>query len=163
MIEKVWAIARTEEVQARNGNYYLRVTVNGDDGREHNSNVWERTMWPIFKQNKYVQVKLEKPPGKTSWEVMSAVGVADGLKPPVNPNSTPQATEMQTAADNTREAMKPPIDPRQQDIHEQVALKEIGEGWRCGSLSENTPEDNALIKWYKNWLYKATDIQVEHK
>ena len=59
---------------------------------------------------------------------------------------------------------KPPqIDDRTLDIHHQVAVKEIGELWRCGHITETDAVNKKLIAWYMNWIYRTVGIDVHYK
>ena len=166
MIEKIWNVVRVEEKAATNGNAYLAITVLGDDGKEHKSTVFDASLFQVFKNNKAIKVQLDKPEGKVQWQVKSAVSVADGLQPAVNPNDTeiPQQKEVAVNTENlvrTADANVP--DARTLDIHRQVAVKEIGELWRCGHITEDDPVNKKLIAWYMNWIYRTVGIDVHYK
>ncbi|KKN57575.1 hypothetical protein LCGC14_0561210 [marine sediment metagenome] len=168
MLEKIWNIKNVEEKVASNGNAYLSVTVLGDDGKDHKSTVFDASMFPIFKNNKAVKVQLEKPDGKTQWQVRSVVSVAEQLQPAVNPNDTPIPQQGEVAAVvNTdslvRTAGANVPDARTLDIHRQVAVKEIGELWRCGHITENEAVNKKLIAWYMNWIYRTVGIDVHYE
>ena len=166
MIEKIWNIVKVEDKTATNGNAYLAITVLGDDGREHKSTVFDASLFQVFKSNKAVQVQLDKPEGKVQWQVKSA------LPAPVNPNATeiPQQAELDEALVEARATLKQPKpeveasvpDARTLDIHRQVAVKEIGELWRCGHITEDDAVNKKLIAWYMNWIYKTVGIDVHY-
>ena len=166
MIEKIWNVVKVEEKTASNGNAYLAITVLGDDGKEHKSTVFDASLFQVFKNNKAIKVQLDKPEGKVQWQVKSAVSVADGFQPAVNPNDTeiPPPKEVAVNTENlvkTADANVP--DARTLDIHRQVAVKEIGERWRCGHIAETDAVNKKLIAWYMNWIYRTVGIDVHYE
>ncbi len=166
MIEKIWNIVRVEDKTATNGNAYLAITVLGDDGKEHKSTVFDASLFQVFKSNKAVVVQLDKPEGKVQWQVKSAVSVAENLPQAVNPNAT-QIPQQEQVAVNTekvvQQAQENQPDARTLDIHRQVAVKEIGELWRCGHITEDDAVNKKLIAWYMNWIYRTVGIDVHYK
>ena len=171
MIEKIWNIVRVEDKTATNGNAYLAITVLGDDGKEHKSTVFDASLFQVFKSNNAVVVQLDKPEGKVQWQVKSAVSVAENLPPAVNPNSPiPQQAELDEALDEARAMLKQPKtgteanvpDARTLDIHRQVAVKEIGELWRCGHITGDDAVNKKLIAWYMNWIYRTIGMDVHY-
>ncbi len=172
MIEKIWNIVKVEEKTATNGNAYLAITVLGDDGKEHKSTVFDASLFQVFKNNKAIKVQLDKPEGKVQWQVKSAVSVADGLAPPTTP-APPIQQETGRVNTDIKEENQPrdgfpatwenKPDARTLDIHQQVAVKEIGELWRCGHITETDAVNKKLIAWYMNWIYRTVGIDVHYK
>ncbi len=78
------------------------------------------------------------------------------------PAPQPPAPEL---VEHQQEVAKVTEDPRTQDIHFQVAIKEVGLGWREGRLPEDDehPIERKMVAKYKNTLCKWLGIQVEYK
>jgi len=147
MIEKVIVVKRTEQCLAANKTPYLKVTVDGDDGKEHSYNIFDQALWNLFGANMAVKVTLEKK--GQYWNVTGAQSAGDALPsatvPP--PDSTPP------------KAHTP--EPNPQAVG--MVIKEIGEMQRAGKLSEIFGVEIAieLVKWYRGEVLAITRIPFD--
>ena len=123
-----------------------------------------KAKWGILVEGTAVKFTMGEYSGKPF--VLDIESIAELLKPAANPNGTemPQQKEVAVNTENlvrTADANVP--DARTLDIHRQVAVKEIGELWRCGHITETDAVNKKLIAWYMNWIYRTVGIDVHYK
>ena len=122
-----------------------------------------KAKWGLLQEGKAIKFTMGEFNGKPF--VSDIESIAELLKPAVNPNDTPIPQQKEVAVNTespvkTAEANVP--DARTLDIHRQVAVKEIGELWRCGHITEDDAANKKLIAWYMNWIYKTIGIDVHY-
>ena len=161
-------ITKVETAVASNGNEYMKVTgtASNREGvvRETTKNVLDnlKDKWPLLIENVTLDFKMEQK-GKF-WNVIGISPITRGDLPAERQPSPPiqQETGRVDTAKVVQQAQENQPDARTLDIHRQVAVKEIGELWRCGHITEDDVVNKKLIAWYMNWIYKTIGIDVHY-
>ena len=166
MSEILGSITNVEDDKDFNGKDYKKVTL--ADGQvmkvKYGQGGALKKKWDLLQVGKAVKFTMGEYSGKPFVKDIEAI--AELLKPAVNPNDTEIPQQEQVAVNTEKvvqQAQENQPDARTLDIHRQVAVKEIGELWRCGHITEDDTVNKKLIAWYMNWIYKTVGIDVHYK
>ena len=162
-------ITKVETAETTNGNEYRKVTgtATNREGevRETTKSVLDnlKDKWPLLVENATLEFKMEKK--GQFWNVIDIKPITREDLPAERP--PPEPIQKETGRVDTarveQQAQENQPDARTLDIHRQVAVKEIGELWRCGHITEDDAVNKKLIAWYMNWIYKTVGIGVHYK
>ena len=127
-----------------------------------------KAKWGLLQEGKAIKFTMGEYSGKPF--VQDIESIADGLAPPTTP--APPIQQETGRVDTPKLVQQAQhiatLDAKTQDIHEQVALKEVGELYRVGALKESntdiSPEHAKKLKHaYFNWIFKALGIDVQYE
>lgn len=167
----LFTIKTIQNETTKKGDPYLKLTGVDGNGKETTKLVFNNLQekWALLKENATVKLTMTQTMynGKAQWNVTDISPIAPDIEALPKQEAKPVPEGMPPKEDIPKEGTQiPKVEPpptRDAHIEKQVALKEVGELYRAGFLSGESPHEKALKNWYFSWLCKVAGIRVEFK